>query len=158
VRFEVTLPQTVTVVAAQRGTSFATYQAKAGSGILLLQEGPVSAAGMFEAAQTANTIKTWLLRGAGFLLMFFGLLLVVRPISVAGSVVPLLGSVLGAGTGLLSFLAAMALSLTTIGIAWIAYRPLLAVGLLVAATAAVALLLRRRRPKQIVPPPIPAGM
>ena len=157
VRFEVALPQTISIVAAQRGSSFETYQARAGSGILLLEDGEVSAAEMFEAARTANTITTWLLRGAGFLAMFIGLLLVVRPIAVAGSVVPLLGSLVGAGTGLLSFLVALALSLTTVGIAWIVYRPLLAAGLLVAAAGAMTLLMRRRRPKQVVPPPLPVA-
>jgi hypothetical protein len=42
-------------------------------------------------------------------------------------------------------------------LAWLAYRPLLAGGLLVVAAGAFALLVRSRRPKRVVPPPIPVG-
>ncbi|RPJ74545.1 MAG: hypothetical protein EHM24_05900, partial [Acidobacteria bacterium] len=157
VRFEVTRPQTVSIVAAQRGSSLEPYGAKGGSSILLLERGEVSAEAMFKAARTSNTITTWLLRGAGFLLMFIGLALILKPIAVIGSFVPHLGSLLGAGTGLLSFCLALAVSLATMSIAWIAYRPLAAVGLLAVGGVAVVLVLRRRRPKPVVPPPLPAG-
>jgi hypothetical protein len=155
IRFEVTLPQTVSIVAVQRGSSFESYQAEAGSSILLLEHGSVPAAQMFKSAQTANTITTWLVRAGGFLLMFIGFVVVLRPIAVLGSVLPFLGSILGAGTGFVAFLLALILSLTTIALAWLFYRPLLGGGLLVAAVAALVLLVRRRKPKAVVPPPIP---
>lgn len=155
VRFEVTRPQTVSLVAQQRGASFAAYRAKAGSTILLVEEGEVPAAEMFAAARKANTITTWLVRLGGFLAMFLGLALVLRPISVIGSIVPFIGSVLGAGIGLLSFAGAGVLSLVTIAFAWLAYRPLLGGFLLALAAGCVILAMRARRPKAVVPPPIP---
>ncbi len=158
VRFEVTKPETVSIIAQQRGTSFEAYHARAGSDILLLEEGQVPAEAMFKAARTANTVLTWVLRGAGLFAMFLGLVLILRPLSVLGSVVPLIGSVIGAGTGLLSFLVALVLSLVTIAVAWVAYRPLLGISLLAAAAAVLVLLLRSRparAPKPVVPPPIP---
>lgn len=157
VHFEIVRPQTVSIVAVQRGTTFEAYHAQAGSDILLLREGTASAAEMFKAARAANTLTTWLLRAAGFLVMFIGLVLVVRPIAVIGSVVPLVGSILGAGTALLAFLLALALSLATIAVAWLAYRPLIGGGLIALAVGAVILLVRARRPKPVVPPPIPVG-
>ncbi|HSK09238.1 MAG TPA: TMEM43 family protein, partial [Vicinamibacterales bacterium] len=157
VRFEVTTPKAVSVIAVQRGSTFATYQAKAGSGILLLEEGEVGAPEMFEAAQAANAVTTWLVRLGGFVVMFVGLLLILRPISVLGSVVPLVGTVLGTGTGLLAFLVAVVLSLATIAFAWLAYRPLLGGFLLVLAAGGVILLIwsRRAHTQKVVPPPIP---
>jgi hypothetical protein len=155
VRFEVTKPQTVSLVAQQRGTGFAPYRAKAGSAILLVEEGEVAADEMFAAARKANTITTWLVRLGGFLAMFLGLALVLRPISVIGSIVPLVGSVLGAGIGLLSFAGAAVLSLVTIAFAWLAYRPLVGGFLLLLAAGCVVLAIRSRRPKAVVPPPIP---
>jgi hypothetical protein len=156
VRFEVILPQTVSIVATQRGTTFEAYHAQAGSDILLLETGTVSAEEMFKSARTSNRILTWVLRAAGFLAMFLGFVLVLRPISVVGSVIPFVGSILAAGAGFVAFFCALALSLTTIALAWLAYRPLLGGGLLALAVASVVLLLRRRRqPRAVIPPPIP---
>jgi hypothetical protein len=154
VRFDVTLPETVSIVAEQRGSTFAPYQARAGSAIHLLEEGTVPAAQMFASAQAANTVTTWLLRLAFFVAMFVGLLLVLRPISMAGSVLPFVGSLLGAGAALASFLLAAVLSLITIAMAWLFYRPLLGGALLAAAAGAVYLLVKTRR-KPAAPPPLP---
>ena len=156
VRFEVVRPQTVSLVAVQRGSTFEAYRARAGSDILLLQEGEVSAADMFEAAVRANVVTTWLVRLGGFAAMFIGLALVLQPISVIGSVVPAVGKVLGTGFGLLSFVIAAVLSLTVMAFAWLAYRPLMAVSLMALAAGALVLLVRSRRTKAVVvPPPIP---
>lgn len=160
IRFELTRPQTVSIVGQQRGGTFEAYHARAGSDILLLEEGQVAAAEMFKSARTANTILTWVLRAVGLFAMFLGLVLVLRPLSVLGSVVPFIGSIVGAGTGLLAFLLALVLSLTTIAIAWLAYRPLLGGSLLVLAAGVLFLLFRARRaraPKPVVPPPIPTA-
>lgn len=155
VRFEVTRPQVVSLVAQQRGSGFVAYRAKAGSTILLVEEGEVPAGEMFAAARKANTITTWLVRLGGFLAMFLGLALVLRPLSVIGSIVPFVGSVIGAGIGLLSIAGAAVLSLVTIAFAWLAYRPLVGGFLLVLAAGCVILAMRARRPKVVVPPPIP---
>jgi hypothetical protein len=157
VRFEVVTPQTISLVAVQRGSSFAAYEAKAGSSILMLETGSVPADRMFTSALTKNTILTWVLRAAGLLLMFVGLVLVLRPVSVLGSVIPAVGSILGAGTAAVAFLVALTLSFMTMALAWVAYRPLLALGLVAVAIASLVLLLRKRRPKSVVPPPIPTG-
>lgn len=157
VRFETISPQTVSIVAAQQGSSLASYHARAGSDILLVERGTVAAEQMFKEALTSNKMLTWALRAGGLLVMFIGFVLVFRPLSVVGSVVPAIGSVVGAGTGFLSFLLALALSLTTMALAWLAYRPLLGGSLLLAAAGAVVLLVRTRRPKRVVPPPIPVG-
>ena len=156
-RFEVILPQTVSLVAVQRGATFETYHARAGSDILLLEAGSVPADQMFKSALTKNTILTWALRAAGLLLMFIGLVLVLRPISVLGSVIPVVGSILGAGTASVAFLVALTLSFMTMALAWVAYRPVLALGLMAVALASLVALLRKRRPKTVVPPPIPTG-
>jgi hypothetical protein len=170
VRYEVVLPQTISLVAVQRGSTFEAFHASAGSDVLLVEPGSVPAGQMFKAAIASNRILTWVLRVAGFLAMFLGFVLVLRPISVLGSVIPILGSLLGAGTGLIAFLVALTLSFTTMALAWLAYRPLLGGGLLVLAAASIALLVRAHRktkpvvtppavppaaPPPVVPPPIP---
>ena len=158
VRYEVVRPATVSVVGVQVANSFAAFQAEAGDSVLLVDEGTHTAAEMFQAAVEANKLLTWVLRVAGWLLMFFGLLMIFKPIAVFADVLPLLGNMLGAGLGIFSFFIASGLSLVTIAIAWLAYRPLLGITLLVLAGAAIFLLVRRGKkatPTAVPPPPAP---
>jgi hypothetical protein len=62
--------------------------------------------------------------------MFIGLSLVLKPLSVLADVLPILGDIVGIGTGVIAFLVALVLSAATVAVAWILYRPLLAIGLL----------------------------
>ena len=143
----------------QRGNSFEAYPTKAGTTILMLEKGTVAADAMFKAAASSNRLTAWVLRAVGFFLMFLGLFLVFRPVAVLGSVLPMLGSVLAGGVGFVAFFVALALSLVTISLAWLAYRPMLAIGLLVIAAAGVALVIRRQRARKpavgAAPPPLP---
>ena len=87
----------------------------------------------------------------------FGLSLVFAPIAVFGDVVPLVGRVLGAGTGIVAGFLAAFFAMGTIAVAWITYRPVLGVILLVLAVGAVLLLARvaKKRAPASGPPPLP---
>ena len=91
---------------------------------------------MFKNAASTNTFITWLARVGGFLLMSFGFMALMRPLSTLGSVVPFIGNIIGMGTGLISFVLAGAISLVVIAIAWIVVRPVLGITLLVLAIGA----------------------
>jgi hypothetical protein len=131
ISFKIIKPANVSIVAQQLGDSFSAYQTKAGSDIDLLQMGLQDANTMFSAAQSENTVITWAIRIGGFLLMWIGLSLIFKPLSVLAAVLPFLGNLLAMGTGLFAFLLSLPFTMLTIAIAWIAYRPLLA-GILVA--------------------------
>lgn len=148
VSFQVVAPATVSLVGVQTGESFSAYQAEAGDSVLLVEEGNHTAEQMFKAAQDANKVLTWILRGGGWLAMFLGLVLIFRPIAVLGDVVPLFGSLLGVGVGLFSFLVSAVLSFVTIAIAWITVRPLLGITLLVLAGGAAFWLIKASRKKK----------
>ncbi len=135
VTFSAVLPAVVSVVSKQTGTSFEPYRASAGMDIEMLKRGAFTAQAMFEGALRQNTVMTWILRGVGFFLMFLGLALFFRPISVLGDVLPFFGSMLAFGTGLAAFVVAAVLSVATIGVAWVVYRPALGISLLTAAIA-----------------------
>jgi len=145
IRFAYVPPGPVSLVAQQVGSSFSPYQTRAGGTVELLRSGTASADAMFAAAQQSNKVLTWMLRGGGFLLMFFGLSLVFKPLSVAADVLPFLGNLVSAGTGFISFFIALFVSLTVIAVAWLFYRPLLAIVLIALAVAVVVLIVRRVR-------------
>lgn len=137
-------PHDVSVVAQQKGDTFVAYTARNGKKLQMLSDGVKEAAEMFADAQQANAIMCWVIRLVGFLLMFFGLQKVFRPFAVLGDVLPVLGSIVGMGTGVISFFIALPCALVTIAIAWLVYRPVLGVALLVAAGGMVALFLKKR--------------
>lgn len=161
ISFQVVQPGPRSLIARQIGNTFEAYPTEAGDDILLVDEGTHSAEAMFKSAQDANRVLTWVLRAVGFILMFLGLLLIFKPIAVFADVVPLVGTLLGAGLGFFSFLTAFFLSLVTIAISWIAVRPVLGIGLLVVALGAIAWLISVGRKKKKARaagtlPPLPA--
>jgi hypothetical protein len=138
----------VSVVGRQTGADFAPYQAQAGDQILLVAKGAVPAADMFKSAQAENRLITWIIRGIGTLAMFFGWSLIWRPFVVIADFVPLFGTILGAGAGLLSLVLTAILAPVVIAIAWFWYRPLVSVIVLVCGLVAafgVSWLAKRRR-------------
>ncbi len=133
IEFKAANPTVVSVIAKQVSNTFEPYSAKAGGTIEMLQTGVHTADAMIQEAQESNRILTWILRAAGFILMLIGLSLIFKLLSVLADVLPILGDIVGAGTGIISFLSAAVLSLITIAVAWIVYRPLLGVALIVVA-------------------------
>jgi len=136
VSFKIVKPGTFSILAAQIEETFEPYQTKAGDAIDFIEEGTVSAETMFKNAASANSMITWLVRFLGFLFMAFGFMAIMRPLSVLGSVIPFIGSIIGMGTGLISFALAGAISLLVIAIAWIFVRPLLGIAVLALAIGA----------------------
>jgi len=143
--FRMTLPHDVSIVAKQRGDSFVGYTAKNGKKVDMLSDGVKDAAEMFAAARSANTVLTWLVRVGGFLLMFIGLSMVLKPLSVLADVLPILGDIVEMGTGLVAGLAALVCSLVTIAVAWLFYRPVLGIALLAAAGFFAWKLIQKRK-------------
>lgn len=118
------------IVGQGPGGTMQPYQTKAGDPIALLDDGQVAADTMFKKAQDANTTMTWILRVVGFIVMFIGLCMMFSPLTTFADVIPFVGDLLGMGVALFAFPVALLLSLGTISIAWIVYRPVVGIGLL----------------------------
>jgi hypothetical protein len=131
------LPTQVSVFGAQKANALAAYQTKAGDKLLQLANGTKSADAMFKAAQAANTTLTWILRAVGFFLMALGGFLVLNPFAVIADILPFIGSFLRMGIALVSGLLAFFGSFLIIGLAWIFYRPLIGIPLLLVAGGAL---------------------
>ena len=152
-------PGMVSVVARQVASSFEPYLTTVGRSLEMLEPGAVSADAMFKSAMASNRMLTWILRAVGFVLIFIGFAAVFKPLSVLADVVPFIGNLVGFGTGAVAFMLALFVSLVVIAIAWIVYRPVLGIGLLVVAVGtAVFLLSRRKKPAGVPqPPPLPGA-
>lgn len=143
VTFMAAMPTDVSVVAQQHGSSFEAFTGDSGTTINMLQTGTHSAEAMFDSAQKSNKVMTWILRVVGFVVMFIGFSLVFKPLSVVADVLPIAGDIVGVGTGIVAFLLAAPLSLITIGVAWIFYRPLIGIPLLVLAGVGIFFLIKK---------------
>lgn len=156
-------PAAVSVVAAQSGGVLTSYDTRAGGSIELLRYGQASAEEMFSAARRGNKVLTWILRLAGYLLMVIGLGLIMRPLSVLADVIPLIGNLVARGTGAVALGCALPVALVTISIAWLVYRPLLGLAILLPAVFLGVYALKRARqerkpagePTPAAPPPPP---
>lgn len=145
VTFEIVeAPRPASVVSQQNGDSFVPYQAKTGA-VELLSNKLDTAEAMFAQAKRGNATTGWILRLVGFALMFFGFGAIFKPLDVLADVVPFLGSLVALGTGLVSFALALCGSLTTIAVAWLWFRPLIAVPLLVAAVGSLVWLFAKAK-------------
>ncbi len=137
VSFKLVKPRDVSVIARQIRDSFEEYPTQAGEALLMLDMGTQSSEAMFQAAHAANALRTWILRAVGFFVMFFGLMLIAGPIVTVADIIPFFGSLMGMGAALFAGVFSAALSLITVAIAWVFYRPVLGVALLGGAIALV---------------------
>lgn len=123
--------QEASVVARQSPIGFGPYQTKSGGSVELIVAGRVPAHDMFKSAQEENETMTWIIRGVGCLLMFFGFGLILGPLGVLGDLIPFVGDVVRAGAGLVGLVCTAVLAPLIIAVAWLWYRPLIAISVVV---------------------------
>jgi len=140
VTFHAVYGDDVSIVSQQRGDTFQPFPTSVGLPVEMLSMGTVSAEQMFEDAKNANIIRTWAVRAGGAALMFFGVMLLFSPLTQFSDYVPILGNLVGGAVAVVAFLVAAGCSLITISLAWLYYRPLLGVPLLLLGVFCIAML------------------
>ncbi len=109
---------------------------------------PGTRAAAIAALKSEHTIWTWVFRAGGFLMMWFGLMLMGSPLSAFLDVIPWLGDVAEGITFISSFITAFVLSTVTILTAMLLQHPF-ALLLAISTTIAALLLLRRWRQRSV---------
>lgn len=144
---ESVVPTGPTSVVAGQGPKerLAPFETKAGESIGLIEPGTKTAAEMFANARAANRVFTWVARLGGFLMLLFGFLLFLSPLSTMSSIVPLLGGVFEAGIFLISLLAAIVVWTLLVALAWMVARPLIGGVMLALAVGGLVLLIHHIR-------------
>ena len=148
--FTVTRPQTVSIMAVQKNGSFEQFVTSTNTKIFDLREGTISAADMVAKGLEENSMMTWILRGLGFVLMAAGIGLVLSPLSVIADVVPFIGSLVGGATALIAIVAAAGLSLITIAIGWVVFRPLVGIPLLLLGVGGLVAVFMMRKKNEAI--------
>jgi len=150
ITWRVARPDALSVIGAQLGDGFGPYATRAGDRLFMIQAGRMPAAAMFQQAQDENRILTWVLRLVGVVVMFLGWQIIFNPFKVLADVVPFIGSIMGFGTGLLAAVLTCILAPTTIAIAWLFYRPVVGIAILLLGLGLAFGLSRLRRARPAV--------
>lgn len=145
ITFTKVLPAEISIVAAVSGNTFVPFQAKNGKTFSALRMGDVAQEEIFEEEHATNKMLLWVLRFVGFFLIFIGLKSIFGIVETLLQVLPFLADIVGWGVGLVCGLAALVWTLVVAAIAWVAYRPVVAIVLLAIAAAAIFLVVSKQK-------------
>lgn len=147
ITFSSVKPWTISIVWKQSWNELRAYTTKNWRSIALLQQWTVSAEEMFIAAQKSNKIMTWILRFVWLLLMFAWFSMMLEFIEILAKVVPFIAKIIWVGTKLIALCLTLVVWFVTIGIAWLAVRPIIWICCLVVAAGWIFLLAKSKKNK-----------
>ncbi|MCK5877330.1 MAG: TMEM43 family protein [Candidatus Marithrix sp.] len=127
IRFEVVPSTTISVISKQSDADLIPYQTRIAGRLELFEYGVVDAKVMFEHAKIFNNSFIWFLRFVGFLLVFIGFGIIFQVFKILATVMPFFNSIANYFSWLAAFFFSIAFTLDTIAVAWLYYRPLPAI-------------------------------
>jgi hypothetical protein len=143
------MPADISIIAKVIGSTFEQYLAPGtGRTFTGVEMGTVGAEAMFASARKANSFLTWLLRLIGVLLVVASLKMVFAILPTLFKVLPPLGKIVGAGVGLVCTIGGGAWSLAIIAIAWLFYRPLIGLPMLLVSVVGIWFLSKKGKEKK----------
>lgn len=148
VTFTKVMPGQVTIIAKTNGNTFTSFKAKNGKTFSTLQMGKRELSEIYEGEHQGNTIFLWILRIVGVMMVIGGLRGIFGIIEMLLKVVPFLANIVGWGVNLVCSVVGIVWSLLVIAIAWLFYRPLIGVALLVVAGAITWFFVKRAKAKK----------
>ena len=155
ITFTKDMPSKVSLIAKVIGDTFTYYKAKNGYKLDLLYMGENTAEEMFDSEHATNKMILWLLRILGVIIIIAGLRSIVSIVPTLLKVLPFLGGIVETGLGLVCGIIGLVWSLIVIAVAWLRYRPILGISLLVLAGLLIFWLIRRSVKKKAAKADIP---
>ena len=129
IRFNAVPVGEISVLAGLDGSTLRPWTAPNGGVVAFAEPGQRTASQLFAAGYRSNALHTWLIRAAGTLGIFVGLSILLGQIARR---VPPLADLRAKMKGPIAFTLALAWALAVIAIAWVIFRPLFSLGLVVA--------------------------
>ena len=123
----------VTIIAQVNGDTFKSYKAKNGKKFSTLRMGKKDADEIYEEEHETNNMFLWILRIVGILMVIGGLKGLFSFVITVLKVVPFISNIANFGANLIAGVIGTVWSLLIIAIAWLFYRPVLGITLLVIA-------------------------
>lgn len=122
----------------------------------MVERGNVPMEDMFKSAEESNSMWTWILRVVGILLVISGIKSMLGFFITVLKVLPFLSDIANVGASIICTLLGLAWSFLIIGIAWLFYRPLIAIPLLVVVIGAIVFLVMRSKKSKAAAEAAPA--
>ena len=148
---------TASILGQVVGNTFEPFKHKNGKSLMVLKMGEHSQESMFESEKAANKMLLWVLRILGIILVIAALRMTFSILVTILKVLPPLAKVAELGVNLVTGVVGLVWALLVILIAWVAYRPLLAVALALAIAALVYFLVSKSKKAEAQAPAAPAA-
>lgn len=143
------------IVGMAQDKTVVPYLSQNDKDFLFIRTGKVSAGQIFKEEFSSNNILTWILRGVGLLLMFFGFMLIMGPLATFANVIPMFGSLVEGASALVAGVLTLLLGSTVIAIAWFASRPILSLSIIAVGIGLTMILSRFKKEKAPLSTPPP---
>lgn len=130
----------ISVIGMQRPDRTITPMISKQGSIYIQYDGLLSQEELIQKYKHGNSITANIFRLLGFILMFIGLNMLLMPLAVLLSFIPVFKTIVSVITGWFVFLVSIVLSLIIIAAAWFFYRPVLTILLLIIAFAVIVLI------------------
>lgn len=145
------------ILAKVNGNTFEPFTHKNGKSLMTLRMGNYSMESMFESEKATNKMILWVLRILGIMLVISALRMMFSILVTILKVLPPLAKVGELGVNLVTFIVGLVWSLIIIMIAWVVWRPVLAVALAVVICLLVAFLISKsKKAAEVAPAAAPA--
>lgn len=151
ISYAAVIPGTVSVIAMQSENGLVTYTTYSGKTFQMIKSGSIPPAAMFDIADNENRLLTWMLRLAGFILSTISVALFFGPLTWLANWIPIIGDIVDMATSLVSAVVGAAISLITISVAWLYYRPVIGASMIIAAFALLVYLGTHAKQRKAVP-------
>ena len=148
---------TASILAKVKGNSFEPYTHKNGKSLCVLSMGNRSMEEMYEAQKAANKALLWIIRILGILLIIAALRQMFSILVTILKVLPPLAKVGELGINLVTAIVGFVWALLVIIIAWMLWRPALAIALAVVVCLLVAFLITKSKKAPEPAPEAPAA-
>lgn len=132
----------ISVIGKQNSDNSISKFIKKKTSCYIQYDGTYTLNGMLEKFKQDNKNTTNILRIIGFIFMLVGFAVITAPINTIASIVPILNGFVNLCSIAVVLLLSLAVSLTTIAIAWFAFRPILS-GILLIVTIAIFIYIKR---------------
>lgn len=150
--------QTVSILAKVNGQNLSSWKAKNNKQLLVVSNGTLTSEEMFQSERDANDLIKWLCRLGGLLLVIIGLKSMFSIVGAIFNFLPFLAGIVNFGVGAVCTIVGIVWSLLVFGIAWLFYRPIVGIIVIVIAVAIIVFFARRGMQKKALQAALaPAG-
>ncbi len=147
ITYEIVMPETVTVVGKQQGSSLVSYETKTGL-LAEVSSGVKTKEAVMEEKLQQNTIKTFAIRIGSVIGLMVAMGMIFSPITSLLARIPLLGNLVNRGIGFIGSILGIAWGLLVIAVGWLFFKPLLAIILIVVAVGLIVLFAMKSKDKK----------